>query len=99
MATNPDDIHLSPELKRLIAERADRQDKPWQTVLEEAIASKREEEAYDLDTEFLALLAEDQKELEKQLGHGPISIEDARAILSKVPGCMADDIIADRGDR
>jgi hypothetical protein len=44
-------------------------------------------------------LAEDQKELEKQLGHSPISIEEARQILSKVPGSMADDIIADRGDR
>jgi hypothetical protein len=47
---------------------------------------KSEEEEYDLDTESLALIAEEQKELEKELGHGPISIEEAREILSKVPG-------------
>ena len=99
--TDLNEIELSFEQKQLIAERAARNGKTWQTVLQEALAPKSEEEEYDLDTEFLALLAEDQKELEKELGHGPITIEEARKILSKVPGSMADDIIADadRGDR
>ena len=99
MAPNPNEIELSPEQKQLIAERAARNGKPWQAVLQEAIAPTSEEEEYDLDTGFLALLAQDQKEREKELGHGPISIEEAREILSKVPGSMADEIIADRGDR
>lgn len=99
MAIDLNEIELSPEQKQIIAERATQNGKPWQTVLQEAIAPKSEEEAYDLDTGFLALLAEDQKALEKQLGHGPISIEEARQILSRVPGSMADDIIADRGNR
>ena len=99
MATNPDEIHLSLEHKRLIAERADQNGKPWQDVLQEALEPKSVEDSYEFeDTEFLALCAEDLKELEERLGPPP-SLEEVRHILSKVPGNMSDDIIEDRGDR
>ncbi|MGI9301792.1 MAG: hypothetical protein ACR2RB_03660 [Gammaproteobacteria bacterium] len=37
MATNPEDIHLQPEHKRLIAELADQRGKAWSEILEEAL--------------------------------------------------------------
>lgn len=99
MSIDVNEIKLSLEQKRTIAERAAQNGQPWQTVLQDAITPNSEEEDQDLDTAFLALIAEEQKELEQALGHGPIRIEEARKILAKVPGSMADDIIADRGNR
>ena len=99
MEINVNEIQLSLEQKQAIAERAAQNGQPWQAVLQEAITPKSDAAEDDLDTEFLALIAADQKELAQELGHGPISIEETRQILSKVPGSLADDISADRGDR
>jgi hypothetical protein len=94
MATNLDDIRLSEEQKRLIAERADRNGKPWQTILQEALASesaKKDDEG--LDTEFMDWCAE------QVCGKDVISLEEARRILAQCSGSLARDIIADREDR
>ncbi len=39
MAVKPEDIQLSQEQKRLVAEQANRNGKPWQSVLQEALDS------------------------------------------------------------
>ena len=39
MATNPNDIYLSEEQKRQIAEWADQNGKPWQTALQTMLES------------------------------------------------------------
>lgn len=90
---DPNEIQLSPEQRRLIAERATRNGKAWQTVLEEALGPQATEEEDWLDTEYMARCAEERR------GKAPVSLERTREILSKVPGSMADDIIADRDDR
>lgn len=99
MSIDVSEIKLSLEQKRTIAERAAQNGQPWQTVLQDAITPNSAKEDQDLDTAFLALIAEEQKELKQVLGHEPISIEEARKILTKVPGSMAGDIIADRENR
>jgi hypothetical protein len=120
MAIDLNEIELSPEQKQIIAERATQNGKPWQTILQEAIAPSTESAAkpangtpqpvekrasaqpppgLDEDTEFLALCMEELEELNKKLGSKPVTHERLREILSKVPGSMSDDIIADRGDR
>jgi hypothetical protein len=53
MATNPDDIRLSEEQKRLIAERADRNGQPWQTILQAALTPDSVKDDEGLDTEFM----------------------------------------------
>jgi hypothetical protein len=93
MATNPDDIRLSEEQKRLIAERADRNGKPWQTVLQEALASESATGDEGLDTEFMDWCAEQVR------GKDVISLAEARRILAQCSGSLARDIIADREDR
>ena len=98
MATNPNDIQLSPEHKRLIAERADQNGKPWRTVLNDALGKPTEFDELE-DTEFLAFCIEELEELKQKYGDEPPSLEDVRRILSKVPGSLADDIIADRVGR
>lgn len=45
MAIDLNEIELSPEQKQIIAERATRNGKPWQTVLQEAIAPTSERTA------------------------------------------------------
>ncbi len=92
MATSPDDIQLSSEYKRLIAERADEKGQPWQTVLHEVLAPTRAEEDW-LDTEFMDWCADQVR------GKQVISLEEARRILSTVSGSLSDAIIADRDDR
>ncbi|HXG22349.1 MAG TPA: hypothetical protein VNN62_25175 [Methylomirabilota bacterium] len=93
MATNPDDIRLSEEQKRLIAERADRSGQPWQAILQEALASESAKDDEGLDTEFMDWCAEQVG------GKDVISLEEARRILAKCSGSFAQDIIADREDR
>jgi hypothetical protein len=93
MATNPDDICLSEEQKRLIAERADRNEQPWQVVLQEALASESAKDDEGLDTEFMDWCAE------QVCGKDVISLEEARRILAKCSGSLAQDISADREDR
>lgn len=93
MATNPDDIRLSEEQKRLIAERADRNGQPWQTVLQEALALESAKDEEGLDIEFMDWCAEQVR------GKDVISLEEVRRILAKCSGSLAQDIIADREDR
>jgi hypothetical protein len=93
MATNPEDIRLSEEQKRLIAERADRNGQSWQTVLQEALALESAKDDEGLDTEFMDWCAEQGR------GKDVISLEEARRILAKCSGSLAQNIIADREDR
>ena len=93
MTTDPNEIELSPEQKQRIAERATQNGQSWQTALEEALGPHPTEEEDWLDTDYMARCAEERR------GKEPIGLERVREILSKVPGSMADDIIADRGDR
>ena len=51
------------------------------------------------DVEFLAHCTEDLKGIEADLGPDVLTVENARRILSKVSGSMAEAIIEDRGDR
>lgn len=93
MEIDINEIELSSEQKQLIAERATQQGQSWQAVLEKAIGPHPTEEEDWLDTEYMDRCAEERR------GKEPIGLERVREILSKVPGSMADDIIADRGDR
>jgi hypothetical protein len=93
MATNPEDIRLSEEQKRLIADRADRNGQPWQTVLQEALAAESAKDDEGLDTEFMDWCAQQVR------GKAVISLEEARRILAQCSGSLAQDIIADREDR
>ena len=97
--TDLNEIELSPEQKKIIAERAAQNGKPWQAVLQEALTPQSEEEKYGLDTEFVARCAEELEALNLELGSKPVTRERMREILSKVPGSMSDDILEDRGDR
>jgi hypothetical protein len=58
MTVNPEDIQLSPEQKRLVAEQANRNGKPWQSVLQEALDSNGVTDDEGLDTEFMDWCAE-----------------------------------------
>ncbi len=77
-----------------LAEESDKSGKDLATTLREAVdALKRrppQEESW-LDTAYMDSCA---AEVQKQ-----VSVDRMREILSHVPGSMADDIIADRGDR
>jgi hypothetical protein len=96
MATNPDDIRLNEQERAQLARAADKNGRSWREVLHEAL-SKYElgipDDEVDIDEEIRAVLGIEPEELK------PVSLERVREILSKVPGSMADDIIADRGDR
>ena len=95
MATNPNDIYLSADQKRHIAERADRNGKPWQTVLQTMLEPPNAENAQEdwLDTAFMEWCAEQVR------GKTVISLEETRRVLAKVSGSLSDKIIADREDR
>ena len=95
MATNPNDIYLSEEQKRQIAEWADQNGKPWQTALQTMLEPSNAENAEEdwLDTEFMEWCAEQVR------GKTVISLEEARRVLAKVSGSLSDNIIADRADR
>ena len=93
MATNPDDIRLSEEQKRLIAERADRNGQPWQTVLQEALAPESAKDDEGLDTEFMDWCAEQVR------GKDVILLEEVYRILVQCSGSLVQDIIADWEDR
>ena len=54
---------------------------------------------FDEDTEYLALCMEELCEIEAEFGSESLTGDDARRILSKVPGSMIEDIDEDRGDR
>ena len=93
MTVNPNDIQLSPEQKRRVAEQANRNGKPWQRVLQEALDSNDVTDDEGLDTEFMTWCADQVR------GKGIISLDEAHQILSKCSGSLAQDIIDDRGDR
>lgn len=77
-----------------LAEESSKSGKDLATTLREtvdALKSRPQPEESWLDTEYMdSCAAQVQKH---------VSVERMREILSKVPGSMADDIIADRGDR
>ena len=95
MTTDPNAIRLNREDKELLAKVADKNGQPWREALRNALAQYEQASSEDdgLDNEFMDWCAEEVS------GKKIISLEEARRILSKVPGSMADDIIADRGDR
>lgn len=96
MATNPNEIRLSKEERERLASVADKNGKPWREAFREAIAQYEQGlpgDEVDIDEEIRAVFGIEPEELK------PVSLERVREILSKVPGSMADDIIADRGDR
>ncbi len=95
MATDPNDIRLSPEQKQRLALVANKNGKQWQDVLDDALThveqvGSRNAESW-LDTEYMDSCAAEV--------HKHVSFERMRQILSKVSGSLADDVIADRGDR
>ena len=93
MTVKPEDIQLSLEQKRSIAEQANRNGKPWQSVLQEAFDSNRGTDHEGLDSEFMDWCAEQVR------GKEIISLDEAHSILSKCSGSLAQDIIDDRTDR
>ena len=92
MATNPNDIRLSEEDKELLAKTANKNGKPWRDVFRDAMAKYAAEDE-GLDVEFMDWCAEQVR------GKDVISLEEARCILAKCSGSLAQDIIADREDR
>lgn len=96
MATNPNEIRLSKEERERLANIADKNGKPWREAFHEALSKYERgipDDEVDIDEEIRAVLGIEPEELK------PVSLERVREILSQVPGSMADDIIADRGDR
>ena len=93
MIVKPEDIRLSPGQKRLIAEQANRNGEPWQSVLQEALDSSGVADREGLDSEFMDWCAEQVR------GEDIISLDEAHGILSGCSGSLAHDIIDDRSDR
>ena len=93
MTVKPEDIQLSLEQKRLIAEQANRNGKPWQSVLQEALDSSGVTDHAGLDSEFMDWCAEQVR------GKDSISLDEAHGMLSRCSGSLAQDIIDDRSDR
>jgi predicted DNA-binding protein len=96
MATNPNEIRLSKEDRERLASVADKNGKPWREAFREALSKYERDipdDEVDIDEEIRAVFGIEPEELK------PVSLERVREILSKVPGSMVDDIIADRGDR
>ena len=58
MTVKPEDIQLGQEQKRLIAEQANRNGKPWQSVLQEALDSNGVTDDEGLDSAFMDWCAE-----------------------------------------
>ncbi len=93
MTIKPEDIQLSLGQKRLIAEQANRNGKPWQSVLQEVFDSNRGTDHEGLDAEFMDWCAEQVR------GKEIISLDEAHRILSECSGPLTQDIIDDRHDR
>ena len=93
MTVKPEDIQLSPGQQRLIAEQANRNGKPWQSVLQEALDSTGVADREGLDSAFMDWCAEQVR------GKDILSLDEAHSILSKCSGSLAHDIIDDRRDR
>lgn len=93
MAVKPEDIQLSLGQKRLIAEQANKNGKPWQSVLQAVLDSSGVAAREDADAEFMDWCAEQVR------GREIISLDEAHRILSKCSGPLAQDIIDDRHDR
>ena len=93
MTVKPEDIRLSPGQKRLIAERANKNGEPWQSVLQEALDSSGVADREGLDSEFMDWCAEQVR------GKDIVSLDEAHSILSRCSGALAHDIIDDRSDR
>ena len=93
---------LSPRaLKALtdLAEDSKKNGKTLDTTLCELVNEYLNCSEDNEDTEFLAHCAEELREIEAELGPDALTVENARRILSRVPGSMAEAIIEDRGDR
>lgn len=94
MATDPNDIRLSPELKRIVAEKADSNGKSWQSVLEDALGPGSVEKNEDnwLDTEYVKWCEE------QRAGKAPVSLAEVRQALSTIEGSLSDVIVAERDE-
>ncbi len=100
MAIDPNE--LSPKaLEALtdLAEDSRKNGKELDATLRELVDKQLKRREVDEDTELIAHCAQELQEIEAELGPEALTIEEARRILSKVPGSMADDIIQDRGNR
>jgi transcriptional regulator with XRE-family HTH domain len=96
MATNPNEIRLNKEERERLASIADKNGKPWRETFREALSKYERgvpDDEVDIDEEIRTVFGIEPEELK------PVSLERVHEILSKVPGSMADDIIADRGNR
>ncbi len=93
MTVKPEDIQLSLGQKRLIAEQAGRNGKPWQSILQEVLESSGVTDHEGLDSEFMDWCAEQVR------GKDSISLDEAHRMLSRCSGSLAQDIIDDRSDR
>ena len=93
MTVKPEDIRLSPRQKRLVAEQANSNGKPWQSILQEALDSSGVTDREGLDSEFMDWCTEQVR------GKKMISLDEAHRILSKCSGSLAQDIIDDRSGR
>ena len=93
MTVKPEDIQLSPAQKRVIADRANKNGKPWQSVLQEALDSSSVTDHAGLDSEFMDWCAEQVH------GKDIVSLDEAHRILSRCSGSLAQDLIDDRSDR
>ena len=92
MTVNPEDIQLNPEQKRLLAECAEKNGKPWQSILQQALRLASTDEV-DVDEEIRAVFGMEPEALEE------VSLEEMQQILAKCSGSLAVDISADREER
>lgn len=96
MAIDPNDIRLSEADKQLLARAADKNGKSWRETFREALSPYERgipDDEVDIDEEIRVVLGIEPEELK------PVGLERVREILSKVPGALADDIIAARRKR
>ena len=93
MTVKLEDIQLSPGQQCLIAEQANRNGKPWQSILQEALDSSGVTDREGEDSAFMDWCAEQVR------GKDIISLDEAQSILSRCSGSLAQDIIDDRSDR
>ena len=80
MAVNLEDIQLSQEQKRLVAEQANKNGQPWQSVLQEVLDSNGVTDDESLDSAFMDWCAEQVR------GKEIISLDEAHRILSTCSG-------------
>ena len=96
MAIDLNAIRLSEEDKLLLLRAAEAGGKTWRETLHEALSPYEQgilDDEVDIDEEIRDVFGVEPNELK------PVGLERVREILSKVPGSLADDIIAERRRR